>query len=93
MYDALNAANMPDKETKQNFFDFKFQIKIFADTIPVTVVPMLDPSVSGNMRSSVTKPMPTKGVKVLVNTLELCTTMVNTHPSLNCTNLTIDVRV
>ena len=49
--------------------------------LPVTVVPIFEPSVRGNTRSNETKPKPTKGVNVLVKTELLWITIVNKQPS------------
>ena len=48
---------------------------------PVAVVPMLDPSVRGYMRSMWMTPTPTSGVKALVKMDELCTNTVIPAPS------------
>jgi hypothetical protein len=50
--------------------------------IPVTVVPIFEPMVKGNTRSSVTKPMPTNGVSVDVKTELDWTIIVKMQPSL-----------
>jgi hypothetical protein len=49
--------------------------------IPVTVVPMFEPSVNGNTRSMVTKPIPTNGVNVDVNTELDWTIIVKMQPN------------
>ena len=50
--------------------------------MPVIVVPMFEPNVSGNTRSMVTNPIPTSGTNVEVNTDELCIITVNAVPIL-----------
>ena len=47
----------------------------------MTVVPIFDPNVRGNTRSIETRPSPTKGVSVDMNTDELCIIIVRKHPS------------
>lgn len=49
-------------------------------SIEVTVVPILDPSVSGYILSTVRTPMPTSGVRAEVNILEDCTSIVRIAP-------------
>ena len=46
----------------------------------VKVVPMFEPRVRGYMRSMVMAPIPTRGVRVEVNMLDDCTSMVRTAP-------------
>ena len=65
----------------------KEYFKVFAGPlmlakIPVTVVPMFEPSVNGNTRSIVTKPIPTNGVKVDVKTELDWTIIVKMQPNL-----------
>ena len=52
-----------------------------AASIPVTVVPILAPRISGNTLSSVNKPKLTNGTNELVNTEELCTNIVKPQPN------------
>jgi hypothetical protein len=65
LYGALNAASIPT-DTKLSV-DRVDQIS----QLPVTVVPIFEPRVSGKTRSIVTRPKPTRGVSVLVKTDEL----------------------
>jgi hypothetical protein len=52
-----------------------------AAMIPVIVVPIFDPSVSGKTRSRLMTPKPTSGTKLEVNTELLCKMNVKPHPS------------
>ena len=56
-------------------------VAVSAAMIPVMVVPMFDPKVNGYIRSMVTTPRPTSGVRVDVNMELLCTKMVKIHPT------------
>ena len=52
-----------------------------AASMEVVVVPMLLPRVRGYIRSRLITPMPTRGVRVEVNTLELCSRKVRIVPT------------
>ena len=52
-----------------------------AANIPVIVVPMLEPNVRGKTLSNETRPRPTKGTSVEVNTELLWTMIVKKHPT------------
>ena len=49
--------------------------------MPVIVVPILEPSISGNTLSRLIRPILTRGTNELVNTDELWTKMVKPQPN------------
>jgi hypothetical protein len=52
-----------------------------AAKMPVIVVPILEPSISGNTLSRLIRPILTRGTNELVNTDELWTKMVKPQPN------------
>ena len=65
----------------KEFFSSMAVVAVSAAMIPVMVVPMFEPKVNGYIRSMVTMPRPTSGVRVDVKIELLWTKIVKIHPT------------
>ena len=77
--DELNAARIPGLFKKK--FELTLTNYLHVWYLPVRVVPILAPRISGKTLSSVNKPILTNGTNALVTTAELWTNIVNPQPN------------